>query len=358
MMRAIIAELLLYFIQGGTPMEKMRLGRTDLSVGKTGFGALPIQRTSRDEARRILRKAFDNDINFFDTARNYTDSEEKIGDALADVRKEIFIASKTMAKNGKALVENLETSLKNLKTDYIDLYQLHNPDGVPGPDNAEDVYDALLEAKRAGKIRFIGITNHRADMIRKAIESGLYDTVQFPFSHLSSEDDINIVKECKKHDIGFIAMKALSGGLITNASAAFAFMRQFDNVLPIWGVQRESELDEFLALEATPQPLDDQMRAVIEKDKIELGGNFCRGCGYCLPCPVGIPINFAARMALSLKRMPNTAGYLGGEWHEKMKLIEKCTACGQCKSKCPYNLDTPELLRKNLAGYLKIYEER
>ena len=339
-------------------MEKMRLGRTGLSVSKSGFGALPIQRASHDDARRILRKAFDNDINFFDTARNYTDSEEKIGDALADVRKEIFIASKTMAKTRKALFENLETSLKNLKTDYIDLYQLHNPDGLPGPDYNEELYQALLEAKKTGKVRYIGITNHRGDIIRKAIESGLYDTVQFPFSYLSSEDDINIVEECKKHDIGFIAMKALSGGLITNASAAFAFMRQFDNVLPIWGVQRESELDEFLALEADPQPLDDQMRAVIEKDKTELGGNFCRGCGYCMPCPVGIPINFASRMALSLKRMPDAAGYLGDEWYEKMKLIEKCISCGQCKSKCPYNLEIPSLLQKNLVEYLKIYEER
>lgn len=339
-------------------MEKMRLGRTNMIAGKSGFGALPIQRISRDEAKRILRKAYDNGINFFDTARGYTDSEEKIGDALGDVRKEIYIASKTFAKDRKALFEDLETSLRNLKTDYLDLYQLHNPDGLPGGDCCEELYDALLEAKKAGKVRFIGITNHRADIIRKAVESGLYDTVQFPFSHLSSDEDLMIVEECKKHDIGFLAMKAMAGGLITNASAAFAFMRRFDNVLPLWGIQRESELDEFLSFEASPHLLeDDGIKAAIERDRAELTGNFCRGCGYCMPCPAGIPLNFATRMVDVLNRLL-AESYLTDEWNEKMSRIEDCTECGQCKAKCPYNLEIPVLIKKNLIGYREIYEAR
>lgn len=339
-------------------MEKIRLGRTNMIVGKSGFGALPIQRVGRDEAKRILRKAYDNEIDFFDTGRAYTDSEEKIGDALGDVRKEIFIASKTFAKDRKALFEDLETSLKNLKTDYLDLYQLHNPDGLPGGDCCEELYDALLEAKKAGKVRYIGITNHRASIIRKAIESGLYDTVQFPFSHLSSDDDLMIVEECKKHDIGFLAMKAMAGGLITNASAAFAFMKRFDHVLPLWGIQRESELDEFLALDANPHlQEDDAIKSAIERDRAELSGNFCRGCGYCMPCPAGIPLNFASRMVDVLHRM-SAEPYLTDEWYEKMNRIEDCTECGQCMAKCPYKLEIPELIKKNLIGYRQIYEAR
>jgi predicted aldo/keto reductase-like oxidoreductase len=181
--------------------------------------------------------------------------------------------------------------------------------------------------------------------------------VQFPLSYLSSEEDLQIVSECKTGDIGLLAMKALSGGLITNAAAAFAFLRQYDNVLPLWGIQSEPELDEFLLLESKPREVDDEMRATIQRDRAELGGNFCRGCGYCMPCPVGIPINFASRMAYILKRLPN-AKYLEAEWYEKMNLIRECTACGQCMGRCPYHLEIPALLQRNLAEYLEVYEAR
>ena len=228
-------------------MATVTLGRTGITVNKNGFGALPIQRITKEEAAKLLRKAYDNGINLFDTARAYSDSEEKIGYAMSDIRNDIIITTKTGAKTADAFWKDLETSLTLLKTDHIDVYQFHNPSFCPKPDDGTGLYEAALKAKEQGKIRFIGITNHRQSVAHEAIESGLYDTLQFPFCYLCSEQDIELVEECKKHDMGFIAMKALSGGLITNSAAAYAFQAQYDNVLPIWGVQRENELDEFLS---------------------------------------------------------------------------------------------------------------
>ncbi len=333
-------------------MQKTRLGRTGLYVSRVAVGALPIQRADMEKARDILLKAYENGINFFDTARGYSDSEEKIGYALSDVRKNIFIASKSGATGRKGFFADLHTSLKNLRTDYIDLYQLHNPSVLPDPEDPESSCSAALEAKKMGLIRHVGITNHKVENARAAIDSGIYETVQFPFSMLSSDDDKALVGECAKKDIGFIAMKALSGGLITDAAVAFAFLWQYENVVPIWGIQRMSELDEFLSLEKELPLMDEQMMRKIEGYRKELSGSFCRGCGYCMPCPVGIPINMAARISLLLKRAP-TENFLNPDWYSKMKLIEDCRKCGSCKNKCPYGLDVPALLEAELEKYMK-----
>jgi len=335
-------------------MEKLRLGRTGLMVSRSGFGAIPIQRISFEDSKKLLIKAFDSGINFFDTARMYSDSEEKIGYALSDVRKDIIIATKSKGGDRTSVLNALETSLKNLKTEYIDIYQLHNPGELPDPQNPESTYAALLEAKKKGMIRFLGFTNHRLDNAVKAVKSGLYDTLQFPLNYLSSGDELGIASLCKEHDIGLIAMKALSGGLITNAESAFAFLRQYENVVPIWGLQKESELDEFIALEKVPPVINEKIRKIIEKDKKELGGNFCRGCGYCLPCPAGIPIPFAARMSFLLRRSPYRP-FMQDDWRKQMRLINECTNCGHCKNKCPYHLNTPELLKIMLKDYEEFY---
>ena len=158
---------------------------------------------------------------------------------------------------------------------------------------------------------------------------------------------------CRAKNVGFIAMKGLSGGLITNSAAAYAFEVQYDNVLPIWGVQRETELDEFLSYIDNPPRMNEELRAVIEKDRAELRGEFCRGCGYCMPCPVGIEINSCARMSLLLRRSP-AAAYLSPEGQAKMKKIENCLHCNQCKAKCPYGLDTPALLARNYEDYKRV----
>lgn len=335
-------------------MDKIRLGRTDLMVTRSGFGALPIQRVSFEEAKKILRKAYESGINFFDTARVYSDSEEKIGYSLSDVRNNIIIATKSAAKDKKTLLKDIETSLSKLKTDYIDILQLHNPEVLPDPNDAEGLYAGLLEAKKKGMIRFIGVTNHRIKNALDAAASGLYDTIQFPLSSLSADEDLRLIEECKKRDVGVIAMKALSGGLITNAASTFAFLRQFDNLVPIWGIQRESEMDEFIDLEKNPPKLDDDMWAIINKDRIELAGDFCRGCGYCMPCPVGIEIPTSARITLLLGRSPYK-GFLKNDFKEKMELINKCIDCGNCKNHCPYKLDTPNLLKRELKNYEEFY---
>ena len=332
-------------------MEYVTLGKSGLMVSRTAFGALPVQRVSDlKEATDLLRAAYEGGVNFFDTARSYSDSEEKLGLAMDEIRRDVIIATKSAARTGEDLTRDLETSLRNLQTDYIDLYQLHNPSFVPLPDGSDGLYDALAEAKQAGKIRFIGITNHSRQIAQKAIETGLFDTLQYPFSYLADEADITLAKDCAEKDIGFIAMKALSGGLITNIPAAHAWVRQFENVVPIWGIQRRSELDQFLELEKNPVALDDSLRAAIEKDRKDLCGNFCRGCGYCLPCPAGIPINNANRMSQLLRRSP-TAQWLTPEWQEFMGRIENCTKCGACGKRCPYGLKPWETLPLHLADY-------
>ncbi len=332
-------------------MDLVKLGNTGFTVNKNGFGALPIQRISRDEAAHLLRKAYNNGITYFDTARFYTDSEEKIGYAMADIREKIIIATKTGATTAEAFWKDLDTSLGLLKTDYIDLYQFHNPSFCPKPCDGSGLYEAMLEAKRQGKVRHIGITSHRLNVAREAVESGLYETLQFPFSYLASDKDLEIVDLCKEAGMGFICMKALSGGLITDSATAYAYLNQFDHVLPIWGVQKETELDEFISYQREAPVMTDERREKIRKDKEMLSGDFCRGCGYCLPCPAGIYIPDCARMSLYLRRAPLSV-YLGDEYKEKMAKVKDCLHCGQCKKKCPYGLDTPTLLEKNYEDFL------
>jgi len=336
-------------------MKDVTLGKTGIVVPRNGFGALPIQRISRDDAADLLKKAYQNGIRFYDTARFYTDSERKIGFALHDVRDQICIASKTMTTKVNEFWDQLHTSLSELQTDYLDIYQFHNPGFCPKPGDGTGLYEAMLEARDKGMIRHIGITNHRLPVAMEAVESGLYETLQFPFSYLATEQEVALVDLCRSKDMGFIAMKALSGGLLTNSAAAFAFLAQFDHVLPIWGIQRESELDEFLSYAVTPPVMNAELTAAIERDRKELGSAFCRGCGYCLPCPVGIEIPTAARMSLMIRRAPASV-YLSDEWKANMKKIEDCTHCRHCADHCPYGLDTPGLLENNWKDYQKFLD--
>lgn len=334
-------------------MGNVTLGSTGITVNKNGFGALPIQRISDEDAVHLIRKAYEGGITFFDTARCYTDSEVKLGLALEGIRDKVYIATKTMSVTAEGFWEDLETSLRNLKTDYVDIYQFHNPPFCPKPGDGTGLYEAMLEAKAQGKIRHIGITNHRLAVAEEAIQSGLYETLQFPFCYLASDRDIALAEQCRQADMGFIAMKALSGGLITNSRAAYAYLDQFEQVLPIWGVQRERELDEFLSYVTEPPVMTEELKALIENDRKLLQGEFCRGCGYCMPCPAGIEINNCARMSLLIRRSPSAA-QLTPEVQEKMARIKECLHCGRCSSRCPYGLDTPALLEKNLKDYEEI----
>jgi len=334
-------------------MREMTLGKTGITVPQNGFGALPVQRADKATAVRILRRAYDGGMRFFDTARAYTDSEEKLGAAFSGMWDKIFVASKTAAKTPKEFWEHLETSLRNLNTDHLDIYQFHCADQCYRPDDGTGMYECMLEAKKQGKILHIGITAHKIQVAMDCVESGLYETMQFPFSYLSGEKELALVNKCRETNTGFIAMKGLAGGLIRNSRAAMAFMGQFDNVLPIWGIQKESELEEWLGfMESTPE-MNGEITAFINKEREELAGEFCRGCGYCMPCPEGIVINTAARMSLMLRRAPSQ-NWLSPQMQEEMKKIEGCKECRTCMEKCPYELNIPELLKKNYEDYQKV----
>lgn len=334
-------------------MNVITLGSTGIQVVQNGFGALPIQRDSKEVAVKIVRRAYEGGMRFFDTARAYSDSEEKVGEALHDVRDNLYIATKTMAQTPEEFWEQLETSLRLLKTDYIDIYQFHCANQVYALGDGTGMYECMLEAKAQGKIRHIGITAHKIQIAFDAVESGLYETLQYPFSYLAAEREKELVAKCKEKNVGFIAMKGLAGGLINKSEAAMAFMTQYDNVLPIWGIQRETELEEWLSyMENTPS-MTGEIKEYIEREQKELSGEFCRGCGYCMPCPKGIMINQCARMSLMLRRAPS-ASWLSENMQAEMKKIETCINCRKCVSKCPYSLNTPELLKKNYEDYKRI----
>ena len=334
-------------------MKMVTLGSTGIQVVQNGFGALPIQRDSKEVAVKIVRRAYEGGMRFFDTARAYSDSEEKVGEALNDVRDNLYIATKTMAQTPEEFWQQLETSLQLLKTDYIDIYQFHCANQVYAPGDGTGMYECMLEAKAQGKIRHIGITAHKIQIAFDAVESGLYETLQYPFSYLAAEREKELVAKCKEKNVGFIVMKGLAGGLINKSEAAMAFMAQYDNVLPIWGIQRETELEEWLSyMENTPS-MTGEIKEYIEREQKELSGEFCRGCGYCMPCPKGIMINQCARMSLMLRRAPS-ASWLSEDMQAEMKKIETCINCRKCVSKCPYSLNTPELLKKNYEDYKRI----
>lgn len=337
-------------------MKKMRLGRTDLWVTRMGFGALPVQRRTKEDGARLIRMAFEGGVNFFDTANAYTDSEEKIGMALSDVRDQVILATKTMGRDRPTVERHIQMSLERMKTDYIDLLQFHNPPEMPTPDDPNGAYAAALEAKKKGYVRHIGITNHRLHVAKAAVESGLFETLQFPFSYLSGEQEMELVRQCKEADVGFIAMKGLAGGLLTNVRLCRAFMNQFDNVLPIWGIQFEDQLQQWLEVEEEEPQMDAQLEAEMEADRAQLTGSFCRGCGYCMPCPEGIELFTMARLDMMLTRLPYQQ-YLTDEFHEKAMKMKNCRHCGLCSSRCPYGLDTPARVEFNLSNYEKFYAE-
>ncbi|MBO4703046.1 MAG: aldo/keto reductase [Lachnospiraceae bacterium] len=333
-------------------MKNIVLGNTGIVTPQNAFGALPVQRVDMATAVKLLRKAYEGGMTFFDTARAYSDSEEKLGEAFDGMRDKIYIASKTQAKTPEVFWQHLETTLKNLRTDYLDIYQLHCASQCYKPGDGTGMYEAMLEAKKQGKIRHIGITAHLIGVAEEIVESGLYETLQFPFSYLANEREIALVEATEKAGMGFIAMKGLAGGLLTDSNACMAFMSQY-NALPIWGIQREEELDEWLSFFEKDAVMTDEIKAFIEEERKSLMGDFCRGCGYCMPCTVGIQINNCARMSQLIRRSPSK-NFLSEEWQQNMLKIDECVDCGLCKSKCPYGLDTPNLLRKNLADYKEI----
>ncbi len=334
-------------------MKKILLGQTNLLVTKPAFGALPIQRRDKTEAVKILRRAYEGGIRYFDTANAYTDSEEKIGMALSDVRQDIVISTKSQGRDYDTVRSHIQQSLERMKTDYIDLFQFHlvsNWEEIDG-----GAYDAALEAKEKGYVRHIGVTAHSLQFAFELARSGRFETMQYPLSYLSSPEEFQLVQLCRERNMGYIAMKALAGGLLTNARAVYAFMAEQEGVAPIYGIQTMEELEQWLALAAEEPKMDEGLQAVIDKDRAQLSGQFCRSCGYCMPCPQGIEIRNCARMDMLIRRSP-WQPYFTPEWQEKMNKIDTCIECGQCRSRCPYKLDTPKVLKYMLKDYWEFYE--
>ena len=335
-------------------MKKIRLGKTELQVTKTGMGCLPVQRCDEETSVRLLRAAYEGGINFYDTANAYTDSEQKLGLALSDVRDSIILATKSAERDKEGVLRHIANSLEKLKTDHIDLFQFHNVPEMPDPKDGSGAYAGALEAQRRGWIDHIGVTTHRVDVAERCVESGYFETLQFPFSYISDERDLALAEKCRRADMGYIAMKGLAGGLLKNPRACYAFMNQYENVVPIWGIQRMEELEQWLAVGREDVRMDAGLAAFIEKERKELCGSFCRSCGYCMPCTADIEIRECARMKLLLRRMP-WQNFINPEWREKMDKIRDCEDCGSCKEKCPYGLDIPALLKEMLRDYDEFY---
>ena len=303
-----------------------------------------------DAAERLRRPSHPAHL----TARAYSDSEEKVGIAFEGMRDRVTIATKSGAKDPESLASDLETSLRLLKTDHVDIYQFHCADRVYRPGDGTGMYEAMQEFKRQGKVGHIAITAHKIGVAEDAVASGLYETLQFPLSYLATPREEALVEACTEANMGFIAMKGLAGGLLHNSRACMAYMTKFDNVVPIWGVQKESELDEWLSYMGQDTPaLDEETLAFIERERAELTGNFCRGCGYCMPCPMHIAINQCARMSLMLRRAPSQA-WLSEHWQAEMAKVDSCVECGLCMTRCPYELPIPQLLKANRADYLHV----
>lgn len=247
-------------------MEYVRLGKTNLLVSRVAFGAMRLTEAGSDEdAGLIVRKAYDSGINFFDTSRKSPESEKLLGDALYDIRRNVFLSTTTSSKTSEEICKDLETSLMTLHCDYVDLYQLETEVFLPRPDRADKIYSTLRKFKEDGKIKHFGIVTTNFETAKNAVESDLYETIQFPFSMISSEETIELVKLCEEHDAGFIAMQPLCGGLVENIPLAFGFLHQFENVIPIWGVMTSAQMDQILYFNEHPPVIDEKFHEDVER---------------------------------------------------------------------------------------------
>ncbi len=332
-------------------MEYRILGNTGLRVSRMGFGGIPIQRIAREGTRTLLHRLMEAGVNYIDTARGYTVSEEYLGYALEGIRDKFVLATKSMARTRDAMASDIEASLRSLRTDYIDLYQLHNPSPaqlaqVMAPGGA---LEALLEAKEAGKLGHIGITAHAVEVFRTALTLPWVETVMFPYNIVETQGE-KLIAQCAAKGIGFIDMKPLAGGAIEDASAALRFVLANPNVtVTIPGMAEETELAQNLAACENSAPLSQQEKETIQSIRSALGSNFCRRCNYCAPCAAGISIPSVFLFDGYLSR------YGLEDWaRERYAALgvkaSACIGCGACESRCPYQLPIRQML-KTAAGH-------
>lgn len=328
-------------------MQSIQLGKSGLMVSAVGFGGIPIIPLTHEAAVAVVRHCHARGITFFDTANMYGNSEKMIGDALAAVRDEVIIATKSTRRDKKGASDHIDLSLERLQTHYIDLYQLHS---VSKQEDLEAVLadggamQAVQEAMAAGKIRHVGVTSHSIEVALNACRTGLFETLQFPFNFIEHEPAGELFQTAREQQMGLIAMKPLGGGLLEKASLCFKFLQQYPDVVPIPGISKREEIDEILDLYSHRQPLSDGDRAEIEAIRADLGDTFCHRCGYCLPCEQGVAITDVLMFRSMSRRMPpKVAAALS---RKAMATVDQCTECGECAEKCPYELEIPVLMKE------------
>jgi len=328
-------------------MEYRVLGKTGLKISRLGFGGIPIQRIDAEGTKTVIRHLHDKGVNYIDTARGYTVSEEYLGYALEGIRQDFVLATKSMARTKEAMAQDIETSLKNLRTDYIDLYQIHNPsvadlEQVQAPGGA---LEALQEAKAAGKIGHIGITLHPVDMFEKAVELPWVETVMFPYNIVETQAE-ELIRVCGEKNIGFIAMKPLAGGAIDDADLALRFISKNPDVsVVIPGMATVAEAEQNFAAVCNDAPLSDEEQEKIQKIRDELGTQFCRRCNYCAPCTAGISI-YSMFLMQGYHDRYDLKEWAKARYHAMDKKASDCVDCGVCETRCPYNLPIRQMLKK------------
>jgi predicted aldo/keto reductase-like oxidoreductase len=338
-------------------MDKIKLGKTGMMVTRLGFGGIPIQRLDEDDAVKVVRKCLDLGVNYLDNANGYTTSEERIGKAVKGRWKDVFIATKTFPGTPDIIEKNLALSLKRLDTDYIDLYQFHGINDKATLDKILDpekgLYKVFEKAKKAGKIRHIGITSHQMDAAKLEVQSGKFETIMFPFNFITNEPAKELLPLCREQDMGFIVMKPLAGGMLNDASLCFKYLVQFPDVVAIPGIEKIKEIEEIVAIYEGPQRITPAEHTRMKRMTVELGTRFCRRCDYCQPCAQGIPISMIMTFPTFVKRLPPN-WYLKSPFiPEAMEKAKNCTECGECESRCPFKLPIREMIKE---GY-NLYEQ-
>jgi len=343
-------------------LQERVLGRTSLTVRRVGFGGIPIQRLSTDDAVTVVRRAFELGINFFDTARAYTTSEARIGEALEDIRDETFIATKSVHRDKVGLLEDLETSLGKLRTDYIDLYQLHMVSKDEEWKRIQDpggALEGLFEAKDEGKINHLGITSHNPELMMKVLREGTFETVMIPFNYLTQIPADGLLPLCAKLGVGTIVMKPFGGGALTNIRTALRYVLgngDVDVVIP--GMMSAAEIEENVAVASGSFDLSQEDLRLIDEDRDHLGDQFCRACDYCQPCPQGIPISFVLRVEDQFLKLTGLTPRHMRRIPEAEVKVASCLLCGQCEEKCPYHLPIMDLLPERMGSILKLLRAR
>ena len=334
-------------------METIRLGKTDMMVSKLGIGGIPIQRASEGEAVAVVRRCLELGINFIDTANAYTISEEYIGKAISGRREGLILATKSTSRTSDGIESHLELSLKRLGVESIDLYQLH---GVNDFDAYAKVLDpdgpmaTVQEAKRAGKVKHIGITPHSMDVAKEAVKSDRFETIMFPFNFIVREAADELLPLAREHDVGFIAMKPLAGGMLTNVTIAFKYLFQFPDVVSIPGIQKIPEIEEIVQVLAEPRSITEAEQSEMQRFREELGTRFCRRCDYCQPCSEEIPISIVM-VSASFAKLEPPANLFSGWIAKAMEKAANCTECGECEERCPYHLPIREMIAEQVKWY-------